>query len=190
MIYLLEELNEAEGWKQETLFQAISIADRYLKHRAQHCKTAPCLIALAVTSLMVAAKIEQHFTPSFKIMNQILADKHSLTVSKTLFLKLERKILEATQFSFSYEYPVVFLERYQQLLGVEQGELHSLGRRLCLHMLENHKYLSFKPSQIAAASLLCAIDFNQAFVDKHKECFTTAAMKTAEPASSHGLWNC
>ena len=112
MVYLLEELNEAEGWKQETLFQAISIADRFLSRRAQLRKTAPCLIALAVTSLMIAAKIEQHFTPSFKIMNQILADKHSLTVSKPLFLKLERKILEATQFSFSYKYPVVFLERY------------------------------------------------------------------------------
>ena len=119
MVYLLEELNEAEGWKQETLFQAISIADRYLNHRAKLGKPAPCLISLAVTSLMIAAKIEQHFTPSFKIMNSILADKHSLTVTKPLFMKIERKILQALEFSFSYEYPIVFLERYQRLLSKE-----------------------------------------------------------------------
>ena len=111
-------------------------------------------------------------------MNQILADKHSLTVTKPLFMKIERKILQALQFNFSYEYPITFLERFQQLLSLESGELNRLARRLCLHMLENHSYLSFKPSQIAAASLLSAIDFNHTFVDSRKESPAATSFRT------------
>ena len=76
MVQLLQELNEAENWKDETLHLAVNIADRYLIYLAINGQSAPCLVNLSVTSLMIAGKIELPFAPSFAIMNKILGKKH------------------------------------------------------------------------------------------------------------------
>ena len=82
MVLLIEELNREEKWKEETLYLAVSIADRYLIHLAIKGLRAPCLIVLSVTCLLLAAKIEQPFSPSFRILNKILEKTRSLTVPK------------------------------------------------------------------------------------------------------------
>ena len=89
MVLLLEELNKEEKWKEETLYLAISIADRYLIYLAIRGQKAPCLIVLSVTCLLLAAKLEQPFSPSFSILNKILGRTRKMSVPKSSFLKLE-----------------------------------------------------------------------------------------------------
>lgn len=58
MIILIEELNQLKEYKIETLYLAVSIADRYLVNIAVQGKAAPNLISLAVVSILMAAKME------------------------------------------------------------------------------------------------------------------------------------
>lgn len=58
MITLLEDLNKNKQYKEETLYLAASLADRYLVNLAVKGEKAPCLITLAVISTLMAAKLE------------------------------------------------------------------------------------------------------------------------------------
>ena len=58
MILLVEELYEMKGYKIETLFLAVNLADRYLVYVSFSEAEVPCLIALAVTCVLLAAKLE------------------------------------------------------------------------------------------------------------------------------------
>ena len=74
MILLIEQLHGIKKYRTETLYMAVSLADRYLVHLAVNTKPAPCLVTLAVTCLLMAAKLEQPMSPSFTRMINILKD--------------------------------------------------------------------------------------------------------------------
>lgn len=59
MITLLEDLNRLKAYKEETLYLAASLADRYLVNLAVKNLPAPCLIKLAVITTLMAAKLEE-----------------------------------------------------------------------------------------------------------------------------------
>ena len=58
MILLVEEICRMKKYNDETLYLAISIADRYLVNLAVQKEKSPCLVTLSVTCLLIAAKIE------------------------------------------------------------------------------------------------------------------------------------
>jgi len=58
MVMMMESLNKLQEYKLETVFLAVSIADRYLLHLANRSSGAPCLVLLGVTCMMLAAKLE------------------------------------------------------------------------------------------------------------------------------------
>ena len=58
MVLLIEELHAIKQYKIETLYLAVSLADRYLVYIALSEKEPPCLVTLAVTCILLAAKIE------------------------------------------------------------------------------------------------------------------------------------
>lgn len=74
MIMLIEDLSSIKQYKVETLYLAIAIADKYLVNIAIQGSRAPCLITLAVTSLLMGAKIEQPISPSFTRMINLLKE--------------------------------------------------------------------------------------------------------------------
>ena len=51
-------MHSEKQYKQETLFLAVSLADRYLATIARDSTNLPCLITLSLTSLLMSAKIE------------------------------------------------------------------------------------------------------------------------------------
>ena len=57
MVILLEELHSKKNYRKETLFLAVSLADRFLINLTVHQIKAPCLVDLAVTCLLIAAKL-------------------------------------------------------------------------------------------------------------------------------------
>ena len=58
MVLLIEKLSIAKNYKKETYYLAVSIADRYLVYVVVSEKEAPCLVTLAVTCILMAAKLE------------------------------------------------------------------------------------------------------------------------------------
>lgn len=59
MITLLEDLNRLKNYKEETLYLAASLCDRYLVNLAVKNQKAPCLIRLTVIATLMASKLEQ-----------------------------------------------------------------------------------------------------------------------------------
>ena len=59
MVTTIKELCRIKSYKDETLYMACSIADRYLASIIKEAKPGPCLIKLAITSTLLAAKHEE-----------------------------------------------------------------------------------------------------------------------------------
>ena len=171
MVILIEDLHRHKGYKIDTLFLAVSIADRYLVNLAVEGQKAPCLVTLGVTCLLMAAKLEQPMHPSFNIMVRLLADTQRLFVTKQALIQLEEKIIRALEFSIHFTSIVPFLERYQLILGIhnddeESAQIGDMASKLCRFMQRDEQFLRYRPSQIAAASLILALNLSESMFAK------------------------
>ena len=171
MVILIEDLHRHKGYKIDTLMLAVSIADRYLVNLAVEGQKAPCLVTLGVTCLLMAAKLEQPMHPSFNIMIRLLADTQGLFVTKQALITLEEKIIRALEFSMHFVSTVPFLERYQLLLGIhndeeETAQIGDMASKLCRFMQRDEQFLRYRPSQLAAASLILALNLSESMYAK------------------------
>ena len=66
MIVLMQELHRLKKYRIETIHFATGIADRYLVHLKANDAPAPDLVHLAAVSFLLAAKLNQPLSPSFK----------------------------------------------------------------------------------------------------------------------------
>ena len=55
---LIDKIAKLKDYKEETFFQAVSLADRYLVHVAVLGRKMPSLMLLGVTTTLMAAKLE------------------------------------------------------------------------------------------------------------------------------------
>ena len=58
LVVVIEELNRLKEYKEETMYIACSIADRYIISLARTNHQPECLMNLAVTAILMAAKME------------------------------------------------------------------------------------------------------------------------------------
>ena len=58
MVLLIEAIYELKKYKIETLFLAVNLADRFLVYIAFSQTEVPCLVTLATTCILIAAKLE------------------------------------------------------------------------------------------------------------------------------------
>ena len=82
MITLMEDLNRMKDYKEDTLFLAASIADRYLVNLAVKQVAPPCLIRLAIICTLMAAKLEQPIQPSFNRMVKLVAEQWDVNLTR------------------------------------------------------------------------------------------------------------
>ena len=82
MVMLIEELINLKEYKLETLYLAVSIADKYLVNIAVKGEKAPCLITLAVVCVLMGAKMEQPISPSFNRMIYLMFTQHGMKLDK------------------------------------------------------------------------------------------------------------
>ena len=122
MVRLIEELVFLREYKLETIFIAVSLADRYLVSIAVKKERAPCLITLAVISVLMAAKLEQPIAPSFTRMILVLYDNHKIQLKKKHLINMEEQILRALEFSCHHISPLPFLERFLRIYGIKQDD--------------------------------------------------------------------
>ena len=118
---LIEHLHLLKQYKLETLYLAVSIADRYLSKLAKTGKLGPCTITLAAASVLVAAKVEEPFKPSVKLLISLLKKYYDLTLEKQNILDMETQILLELEFSVQHVSAITFLERYLQIFGIDEG---------------------------------------------------------------------
>lgn len=68
MVLLIEELHRLKNYRDETLFIAVSIADRFLHALALQSRRAPLMISLGITALLLAAKMNESKQPCYSNM--------------------------------------------------------------------------------------------------------------------------
>ena len=119
MVTLLEELNFLKRYKEETLYLALSIADRYLVRVTVAQTVPPCLITLAVVATLIAAKIEQPISPSFVRMTHLVKEEWGVEISKKELIDLEDRVLLTLDFELHHVSPLPFLDRYLRLYGLD-----------------------------------------------------------------------
>ena len=142
MITLMEDLNRMKDYKEDTLFLAASIADRYLVNLAVKGAAAPCLIRLAIVSILMAAKLEQPIQPSFNRMVKLVAEQWDVSLTRQDLLDLEESIIRTLDFDLRSVGPLLFLERYQRVFQLHKETadyqsrvIGSLARQFCKSFL-------------------------------------------------------
>ena len=119
MVQLMEELHETRGYSELTLHISVGISDRYLDYIMKKREQAPLLSHLVVTTLLMAAKLNEPCTPNFSnIVNMINGwQKDHMTIQD--LVTLEEKIIKALEFDLTWPTPLHFLERYQRLFNLD-----------------------------------------------------------------------
>ena len=59
MVLMIEEIHKIKGYREETLYYAVSIADKLLNCQSLSGKDAPSLIHLGIVCVLIAAKLNQ-----------------------------------------------------------------------------------------------------------------------------------
>lgn len=119
MITLLEDLNRQKDYKEETLYLAASLCDRYLVNLAVKNSVAPCLIKLAIICTLMAAKLEQPIQPSYNRMIRLVATEWNVAVTKQELIDMEESIIRMLDFDLHFTGPIPFLERFQRIYNLD-----------------------------------------------------------------------
>ena len=112
MITLIEDLVQIKAYKEETIYLAASLADRYLVNLVIKNLSIPCLIKLAVIATKIATKLEEPMQPSYDKMIHLLSTNWNVTLIKKELIDLERKIIFQLDFDLHFTSPIPFLERF------------------------------------------------------------------------------
>jgi len=132
--------------KDETVFLAVSLIDRYLALKATARQR---LQLVGVTALLIAAKFEEIYPPHVNDMVTV-TDK---AYTRQDIINMEVTMLGALDFKICRPTPMQFFERYQAANCC--SETH---RDLALYMLElalvDYNMIKYSPSHLAAAAVL------------------------------------
>jgi len=130
----------------ETLFLSVSIIDRFLKMKTVSKKK---LQLVGVTSMLIASKYEEIFTPEVNDFVYVSAD----SCSKDDIIKMEKMILTTLQFNVNSPSPIHFLRRFSKAAELDRTA-HNFSKYLTELSLLDINMLRFKPSIIAASAVL------------------------------------
>ena len=161
MVNLIELLCHRKSYNDETCFLAVNIADRFLGVIATKRMQTPPYLLLAVTVTVLAAKITESSVPCYDLTVSLLPDFLQQKVTKDQFRILEGNILTLLEFSLHYNCPMLFMSRYARVLGLDSGDygtIRTWATKLCLLLQRETVYLEIKPSQVAAACLMFAVN--------------------------------
>jgi len=120
-------LHQVKNYKIDTLYLAISVADRYLVNLIIRYEDKPVdFSALAVAALFVAAKIEQPFRPSLDrlvaTVNSMAGYGHLTMQTREKVGAYEHMILIELEFSLHFISPLIFLDRFERIFGVDENK--------------------------------------------------------------------
>lgn len=153
------DLHLKKRYRNETLFVACSILDRYLSVIGWFNFPREKMCLLATVSMLMAAKLEQPISPSFSKMVGFLSEEEQKMVSVNQMIKLEAEILITLSFDFNFASPLHSMERFLRLLDYDQNQVvYDMSYQICKFQLNDSMFLDYRPSQIAAAAVLISIN--------------------------------
>lgn len=170
MIKLMERLCDIKAYKEDTLYLSISLADRYLLYLAKANKPAPVLVSLGAITVFIAAKLNETPCPSLDLIIDIIRFKQKKPDWKQKLIDLEEKIIKALQFNLMLPTQMGFLDRYLRIFGMDKQvreqkyarTIRDATQYLCRYMIRDSSFLIYKPCQMAAVSLLAAMNAQSA----------------------------
>ncbi|NWQ74240.1 CCNB1 protein, partial [Columbina picui] len=135
--------------RQETLYMAVGIIDRFLQDNAATTKT---LLLVGSTAMLIASKYEEVLTP--KVEDFTYVTNHSYTNRQ--ICQMEMKILKALGFSLGRPLPLHFLNMASMIAEVNH-EQHVLAKYLMELTIVDYDMVHFHPSMIAAAAFYLSL---------------------------------
>lgn len=103
--------------------------------------------------------------PCYDLTVLLLPEFLQQKVQKSQFLTLELNILTLLEFDLKFNSPIFFLGRYLHLFGINEEQTDSalssvgiMAHKVCQLLQREPEFLRFKPSQVAAACLMYAIN--------------------------------
>jgi len=134
----------------ETLYVTVSIIDRFLSK--QQIKKSQLHI-LGVTALLISTKYEEIYPPDLKELLQVSENKFS----RAQVLEMEREILQVLEFDMTTPSAYRFLQRFAKLCGLFADQKVFFFAQYIQEIASlDASLLKYRPSQIAAASLVLA----------------------------------
>lgn len=132
----------------ETLFLAVNIIDRFLSAEQVALDR---LQLVGVTAMFIASKYEEVLSPHVANFSHV-ADE---TFSDNEILDAERHILAVLEYNMSFPNPMNFLRRISKADNYDI-QTRTLGKYLMEISLLDHRFMSFRQSQISAAAMYLA----------------------------------
>ena len=132
----------------ETIFLAINIIDRFLSARVVELEK---LQLVGITAMFIASKYEEVLSPHVQNFRHVADDGFT----EDEILKAERFVLSALNYDLSYPNPMNFLRRISKADNYDI-QTRTLGKYLLEISLLDHKFMRYRPSHIAAASMYLA----------------------------------
>ncbi|XP_030423701.1 G2/mitotic-specific cyclin-B1 [Gopherus evgoodei] len=133
----------------ETMYMTAAIIDRFLQDNSVPKKM---LQLVGVTAMFIASKYEEMYPP--EIGDFAFVTDHTYT--KSQIKQMERKILQALDFTLGRPLPLHFLRRASKI-GEVDLEQHTLAKYLMELSLVDYEMVHYPPSQIAAAAFCLAL---------------------------------
>ena len=127
MVLLMEKLHLIKGYRENTLYLAVNIADKYLSTLARKAMPAPDIVTLGVVSLLLAAKMNESMKPNLSNMVILINERIPGKIKLKDLITLEKQILIELEFDLQSETSINFVERFCQLfpcrpVGTATGE--------------------------------------------------------------------
>ncbi|RDL41959.1 A cyclin [Venustampulla echinocandica] len=132
----------------ETLFLAVNIIDRFLSAKVVQLDR---LQLVGVTAMFIASKYEEVLSPH--VANFRHVTDNGFTDAE--ILSAERYVLTALNYDLSYPNPMNFLRRISKADNYDI-QTRTLGKYLMEISLLDHRFMSYLPSHVAAASMYLA----------------------------------
>lgn len=152
-------LHQKKDYKEETLFVAAAIFDRYINIIGVTKFPKEKTVHLATIATLMSAKLEQPISPSFTRMINLLSTDEKKIVTKESLIELESDIIIKLGFDFNFQGPMQTLERYLRLLNYDMNDVVSnLGFEICKYQLNEASSLDFRPSQISACAVIISVN--------------------------------
>ena len=134
----------------ETLYVTVFLIDRFLS--LKQIKKSQLHI-LGVTTLLIATKYEEIYPPDLKDLLSVSENKFT----RTEVLSMERDILRTLEFNFTTPSAYRFLERFRRLSSTTDDKVFFFAQYIQEISLLDASLLKYRPSEIAAASLILSV---------------------------------
>ncbi|KAI1329756.1 cyclin-like protein [Xylariaceae sp. FL0255] len=132
----------------ETLFLAINIIDRFLSKKVVQLDR---LQLVGITAMFIASKYEEVLSPHVANFKHVADDGFT----EEEILSAERFILTTLNYDLSYPNPMNFLRRISKADNYDI-QTRTIGKYLTEISLLDHRFMSYRPSHVAAAAMYLA----------------------------------